>query len=190
MAFIDSSYFVGPINVTNTDKIETSERLQLFIDKYEAEFFEDAMGYELAKAFLAGTTDFDADGSNGTIETRWLNIIEGVEYTRNGGTHKFKGLIYMRNNSNFSMIANYVWWYWESDRITQTVQVGEVKAKAENAEINNSSDKMIKAWNDLCEDVHELYHYLQANVNTYPEWNSCNKSRVLSKFHKQNHFGM
>lgn len=167
MALIDSSYFVGPINIPNTNKTEVSERLQWFIDEYEAELLEEILGYELYKEFSEGITDFDPDGSNPTIEGRWLSLLEGGEYVWNGRLKKFNGLLYEKGDTKLSLIANYVYWNWIRDQHTQTVGLGEVKATAENAENTNPAFKLIKAWNDMSKDIYALYEYLQSNQQNY-----------------------
>lgn len=190
MAFIDSSYFVGELNIPNTNKDYILQRLNLFINKREPELLQDILGYELYKAFSAGTASYDDDGSNSTIEQRWIDLIEGDEYTRYDRLHKWKGLLYERDGQPYSLIANYVYWHWTEDQTTQTVGLGEAAAKAENADRTSPAVKMVNAWNEMSEQICDLIHFLQANTTVYPEWKSGDAHKVLNKFGKTNTFGI
>lgn len=182
MALINSSNFVGDRQVPNFDKPAISERLTWFIEKHQPEVLRDIFGYELYKAFSTGIATYDPNNNNiPAIEAKWLNLINGAEYTLNSKTRKFEGLR--------SIITNYVYWYWLKDQHTQTVGLGEVQAKGENSEMSNPAEKMVKAWNEMSEQVAELYNFLQQNKTTYPEWESQDKCSVLLKFKEVNLWG-
>lgn len=181
MALIDSSNFVGTINIPNTNREEISQRLDMFIDQYEPKLLRDLFGYELSKAFTAGIADYDSDGSNPTIDQRWLDLIEGAEYERSGRTYKYEGLP--------DIDARYVYWHWMEDQHTQTVGLGEVKAKAENAEQANPAVKMVRAWNDMVDMIWNLYYFMKDKTDIYPEWKSQDQAWMIKKFEKNNHWG-
>lgn len=178
---IDKSIFEGEIKIPNKHKPEVSERLDIFIDEKEDEILDDVLGYGLSKEFKAGIVDYDEEDSS-LIADKWWNLIEGVEWTKNSKLRKFKGLK--------MIIANYVYWHWMTDKITQSIALGEAAATAENADIVSPASKMVRAWNEMSEDIHELYHYLQENKDTYPEWDShYSKSRMLKRFGRSNTWG-
>lgn len=84
---IDRTYFIGELNIPNTDQNSVGELLDWFIEKYETEFLEKVLGYELYKALKAGLQEV-------TVDQKWTDLIEGVEYTNLAGRLTFwKGLV-------------------------------------------------------------------------------------------------
>lgn len=87
---IDSTYFIGDINIPNTDTEAVQQALDFFISKYEPDLIQKALGYSFYKAFYNGITVV----SPTVIEQRWIDLIYGVEYTDScGNLNKWKGLI-------------------------------------------------------------------------------------------------
>lgn len=129
-----------------------------------------------------------------------------VEYTVSGNTLTMIGLpvwnagetIILSKNPSLvtggageqpkSPIANYVYWHWMKDATTQTVALGQVKSKSENAEIVSPAEKMVRAWNEMSEWVEELYYYFNANYSVYPEWRFENDG--FRKMRRTNTFGI
>jgi hypothetical protein len=84
---IDRTYFIGELNVPNTDQVSVGELLDWFIEKYETEFLSKVLGYELYKALKAGLIV-------PVVDQKWTDLIEGVEYTNLSGRLTFwKGLV-------------------------------------------------------------------------------------------------
>lgn len=89
MAFIDRSYFIGELNIPNKDQVAVQEQLDYFIEKYEKEFLEQCLGYELYRDFMAGLT-----GS--PIDTKWNELLSGAAYSnRSSRPANWKGLVYL-----------------------------------------------------------------------------------------------
>jgi hypothetical protein len=87
MSLINNSYFIGRLNIPNLDRIENSEQMDAIIYNYEQEMLERFMGYELLSSFTNGL-------SSNPIDSKWLNILFGVEFTSSCGRQKkWKGLI-------------------------------------------------------------------------------------------------
>jgi hypothetical protein len=102
MSFIDVSYFIGEINIPNTDEPAIAQRLTGFINKYEPDFLQKLFGYPLYKAFVAGMTVTPP----ATPAQRFLNILYGTEYTDfQGRLQKWKGLI-VTDSPIFTMAGN------------------------------------------------------------------------------------
>lgn len=84
---IDRSYFIGELNIPNTNQVSVGEVLDWFIEKYETEFLSKVLGYELYKALKAGLIA-------PVVDQKWTDLIEGVEYTNLAGRLTFwKGLV-------------------------------------------------------------------------------------------------
>lgn len=86
MSLINHTFFVGEINIPNTNKPEVVEALSLFINKYEEKFLTELLGYELYKNFMAGL-------KMSPIEQVWLSLLFGTDYTYNSRIGRWKGLI-------------------------------------------------------------------------------------------------
>lgn len=72
----------------------------------------------------------------------------------------------------YSMIANYVYYWYMRNNSTTTTDAGEKHSLAENSERSNPSLKMSRAWNEAIQWVDEMRHYLNSNRVIYPEWKS------------------
>lgn len=191
MSLIDSTYFVGDLNIPNTDKDYVLERLQYFIEKMERQLLQDILGYELYKPLVAAF-DQAEDDSSYTYETRLGNILNGTEYTgQDSRLHKWKGLVYVTESEvKGSLIANYVYWHWLKDQTTQTTGLGESATQAQNSTLTSPTIKMVKVWNEFAYQVQELFYFLQSNQLSYPEWTSFYKMAAARIFAPANQFGI
>jgi hypothetical protein len=73
-----------------------------------------------------------------------------------------------------SIIANYIYYWWQRDNQTQSTSTGESKAKKENAYNVSGADKAARAWNEMRDGVLECYGYLQYNYGLYPTYYTYN----------------
>lgn len=84
---IDRSYFIGDLNIPNTDNQAVGDLVDWFIEKYETEFLEHALSYPLYKALKAGLQAIP-------VEQRWLDLVQGVEYMDiSNRLQKWRGLV-------------------------------------------------------------------------------------------------
>jgi len=168
---VTSDFFVVEIGIPNISKQEINESLNVFIGKYEQEVLFALFGYELLKSYNAdSTTD------------RFLKIVNGTEYY--DGTKKWNGLVYKINDINFSLIANYIYYYWLRDKHIWNSGIGTIRP-APNQAVNISPGlKMVSAWNSFSSDVCEFIDYMNNSTEIYPEWNSVN----IWKFRRTNDF--
>lgn len=154
---IDKSYFILDISLPNDEY----SNIDLYIQRFENEFLKKAFGSELADKLKAGHESV-------------TDIINGAEYNVNGKSVKWKGL---KNDEKISPIAYYVYYWYRRNTITYTTNVGEKKAKGENAASAEIGVKMAKAWDNLKETLNECYDYLIHSENDYGEvslWNPGN----------------
>jgi len=84
---IDSSYFVGDINIPNSILTDVASGINNMIQRHEADMLTKAMGYGLFKAFSDGLL-------LPTVQQKWLDILFGKAYTDHyGDTQHWNGLI-------------------------------------------------------------------------------------------------
>lgn len=96
MALIDYTYFTGPVSIPNTDKDYVQDRLNEFINKYEPEYLKKVLGYDLWKAFMAGLAE-------PTVDQKWLNLLNGAEYTWYNKTRKWIGFVPLIDGGSISI---------------------------------------------------------------------------------------
>lgn len=89
-----------------------------------------------------------------------------------------------------SLIANYVYYQWMKNEVTQSVQLGEVAAKAENAQVVSPNAKMIRAYNEMVDYIQRLMYYLQRRRTDYTDWWSTQEQTTLNRYRKINQFGI
>lgn len=93
MSLIDSSYFVGDLDIPNTSRDNVLERLTAFINKHESKLLRDILGYDLWKAFNNGLLvetalgtelivngAFTTNASGWLLGTHWGYVGNGVRY--------------------------------------------------------------------------------------------------------------
>ena len=275
MSLIDRTYFVGELNIPNTNQAAIGSAVDLFIEQYEEKLLNDVLGYTLNKALKAGLQEVP-------VAQKWTDLIEGVEYTDiNSKTKLWKGLVtqpptvlnafdalnpidvvvgrgqlydpvanttsttipaalvgktflfekrgvgkliageysvvgniltliggQFANNDVYtyksatlaintstgtnkkSLIADYVYYWYQRNNHTQTATTGENKAVNENSTIANPALKMVKAWNEMSEWVCELVNYLNAKKDDYTEWADQDVYCMLRKFKPINEFNI
>lgn len=162
MNLIDHTYFIGELNLPNTQKQDVQDRLNLFITKYQAKFLNELLGYDLAKQLTTGLTA-------PTPDTKWTDLRDGKEFIGlNGLMYEWQGL--RDNLTKKSIIADYVYYWWMRNEVSQTSAVGEVMTTTENATRTSPSVKMCRAWNEMVNGVWQLVRFLDANRTDYIGW--------------------
>jgi hypothetical protein len=87
MSLIDRTYFVGELNIPNTNQAAIGSAVDLFIEQYEEKLLNEVLGYTLYKALKSGLQEVP-------VAQKWTDLIEGVEYTDiNSKTRFWKGLV-------------------------------------------------------------------------------------------------
>ncbi len=184
---IDKTFFIGNINIPNTDKQATIEKLEWFINRYEPELLQNVLGYELYQEFKTGIAGEDP-------AQKWKDLRDGAEYTGlNGRLAKWRGLLEIVVPASGegedaiaaqkqSIIANYIYYFFLRSTVSQTSGAGENVAKVENGIAISPEGKMTVAWNEMVNWINELICYLDAKRDIYPEWLKQDKRDLASKF--------
>ena len=184
---ITPSFFIGDINIPNTDTPEVSERLAHFIAKYEAECLAKLLGYELYKAFIE---DPDSD--------RMKELLNGAEYVdQYGKTRLWRGLVHSADMfetessvKNISLIAYYVYYAWQESLATQSTGITTAVPDTEAGKSVSPYWKMISAWNSFAEEGRQCLSFLWRTQTTYPEFNDCHYEDGTKLTRKINSFGL
>jgi hypothetical protein len=161
MALIDHTFFIGELNLPNTGNTEMQLRLNRFITKYEDRFLTELLGYDLYKQLKTGLIAI-------TPDSKWTDIRDGADFTFNGLSYNWQGLV--NDDTKTSIIANYVYYWWMRNEATQTTAVGEVITKTENSTRISPATKMRSAWDEMVNGVWQLVRFLDANRSIYTGW--------------------
>jgi hypothetical protein len=172
---VDTTYFDGgELNIPGTAQPATSETLNDFIQIYEPEFLQKALGYPLFKLFNAAINP-------GPVPVgRFKDLLDGnVEYTDG---HNYTKLWTGLNTPLRSPISMYIWYWWQRKMASYSGPSGEQKGKTENAENVGVDTKQMQMWNKMNRVVCVLWEYLQYSKNPdgtkkYPEFDRCQTGR-------------
>lgn len=147
MYIIDVSYFIRELSIPNVNETlsESGMTLEYFIDEKVRLLLQKALGYRLFE-------DFDSNVVNGVLDEltapqKWIDFVNGVEYTKSGKPYKWNGLIYQDGAFKKSLLANYVYSEWLRLQTTIMSGVGEVNLSAINAQNANSNFRLVNVWN-------------------------------------------
>lgn len=152
---IDSTYFKGPLTLAQLGQQSVEDNLNIFIEQYEPEFLSKSLGYALSQSLIEGI-----DVGSGDIEQKWLDLLNGVQFTNTAGrARKWIGFA----SEVFSPIAAYVYWYFQRDKATNTTGSGEVKAQNENSSTVSPANKMNNAWNEMVKHLEVLWQFLEVS---------------------------
>jgi hypothetical protein len=148
---------IKPISANNVGKFDT---LAL---ETQIKDLKPLIGFDMFQDLLQNPT-----------ETANKALLDGGEYTYNGVTYEFKGLIYVLC---YFFYANYVMTSWYADTFT-----GFVSKNHDNAQPASSGDK--KNLRDLNIEIALQYwedckHYIMANSSDYSYYNCTPKNRKM-----------
>lgn len=168
MSLITTDYFNYDINIPDSNYSDLGN----VITRYEPVVLKRLLGYELWKLVEA----YDS----GSPQQRILDLVEGKEYTvdYNGRTQtiKWNGLI---NDEKVSLIAFYVYFWWQKNNYTTTGNLGESINKVEDSIRVSPNQKMGSSWVELRKLYGHsdqliiepsAYNFLKNFEDDYEEW--------------------
>lgn len=162
MAIIDYTYFKGKILLPQVGNTDGRTEVESFIETYETEYLKKVLGYDLWKAFDDGIS------GSGTPDQRWIDLLQGKEFTYIGRNNAWPGFEIDEQNP----IAYYIF-YQYMNRPLNTL-VGTAVQNVDNNSKISPSPLMIMAWNSMVDQNKLLWMFLKANSDTYPEWQQVN----------------
>lgn len=152
---IDEKYFKGEILIPNlvsqgvgiSDSIchANIKRLGEFIEKYESFFLSKLLGRKLYDEL---TKEIN------TPESKWVALKETL----------------VNEATLTSPIANYVYYWFIRNQITNTTGIGETVNQANNSIVVSPEQKMVKAWNDMVDDLTLIVQFMNDNRQVYPNF--------------------
>jgi hypothetical protein len=186
--FIDSSYFVGEINIPNISANATA--VSQAIELYEKEILIQLLGYKLYSLLVA-------DCVNGVPATQiYIDLVNGAEFVRADSdvALKWEGL---KNSLKQSLLAYYVFYKYVERDVTHLSGAGVILTPDGSGSRASSVNKMCNAWERMrvlygiipptykryyaspvkaaslpCSFNYDAsaYNFLFANKTNYPDW--------------------
>lgn len=169
--YIDTDYFVGNINLPNTDSAETQNEIELYIKKYESIFLTNLLGKTLYDLVVANTTSWAPITVTGVYD----DLVNGAAFTdSNGDANYFEGInggnLFVTGGFKRSPVANYVYWHIMRDRASNTAGIGEMVTSVENGIRISPAYKMAEAWNEMVDLLLVMNDYLIVNEVDFPSY--------------------
>lgn len=175
MPIIDYTYFVKKLNLPQTGDTLGRQNIESFIETYEPLYLKKILGYELSKLFMEGIQ------GSGDPDQRWIDLLEGKEFTYYGKLNKWMGF---SNTDLLSPIANFIYYQFMEESAYDVALVGTSAGDVENATRVSGISKMIDAWNEMSSMNRTLAKFLNANKSIYPEWEGMYQYDVLNELYK------
>lgn len=142
MSLIDTSYFIGPLNIAGLSSQHIRAKVDGFIEIYEPEFLSLVFGALLYADYIAGIAE-------DPIDEIWT-ALQSAEMK--------------------SALACYVYFYYMRDQETTSTTLGETKQQTENSTPVSSISKQVYAWNRMVVLIRKVYDYLDLNNVVYANW--------------------
>lgn len=146
MYLITKEYFIKKINVPNIEEHNSNEALELeiSIDKYSRLFMQNILNNVL----FSDLETYIIDGVlENTAPQKWLNLVNGCDYVKDGKTYTWKGLVTEEGLYKDSIIAYFV--YLNHYQSTINTNLGQIVLEAKNALNQNPSEHLVSIYNDF-----------------------------------------
>lgn len=153
---IDASYFIGELDIPNTDSLPVQENLQIFINKYEVKFLKMLLGNVLYAEYIAGSTLVPVEPATDPvtyepIPQKWIDLQNQLRDV----------------TTKVSPIANFIYFYFVRDKTIYNSGTGTQQAEGENSTKADSKIKTVRAWNEMNELCFEIHKFLKTNISVY-----------------------
>jgi hypothetical protein len=159
---IDYTYFRDELQLANTATPEVQTFLTLTISRKQYEFLQLLLGPSLYDQFV---TWYGIDPTDTT--NNFYYLLNGKTFTVNGCTHNWVGL--RVDTLKISPIANYVYFYYQNNNVTQTTSPGEARTNSQNASVANPANKMIDAWSEMVDNLRQYLVFMNTFYGTTGE---------------------
>lgn len=142
---VSQADFIDQIAIPQDYWNANAATLTNLIAKGQQELLRKLLGNTLYEAFETGL-------AAGSPEQRWTDLRDGVSYTVGSLRWQFVGVK--------SMVKDYVYYEYQRNAASFTTPAGEGKANMENATRILNSDKMARAYNEMCTWANDLWYML------------------------------
>ena len=158
MYLINETYFTKSRYIPNIQSNISDDLITLteFIDSESRLLLKNVLGYLNFKDL---DQYIDVNGDLVGATQKWIDFVNGVEYTYNNEIYKWNGLLFQEGAQKESLIADYVFCKWLENEQSQMSGVGEVVINAQNAINVSGIERHVRVWNDFVMKYQGNYSY-------------------------------
>ena len=150
MYLIDKTYFRNKLQISGlydgNNGLET--KLDDYISIYVIDFLQKLLGVDFE--------DLKANITDGVLDTgapqKWLDLINGKTYTKDGKTYIWKGLLYQNGSVKLSILANVVYCSLMHDLVTGN---GQISVDVKSSRMLVPRKNYIEVWNEIANQFNQ-----------------------------------
>lgn len=161
--------FVGEIRIAGINDTTMGaaviEELEGFITKYEKELFKALLSETVYDAFVAAMAGVS------TPDTKWTDLRTQL--------------------MAYPTAANYIYYKYRKDTVSSYAVTAEVQPVNENSMVVSPAVKMVRAWNEMSDQLHDLTTWLSDREATYQcQANGANFYALMLEYSPINYIGI
>ena len=150
MYLIDKTYFRNKLQINGlydgNNGLET--KLDDYISIYVIDFLQKLLGVDFE--------DLKANVVSGVLKPtapqRWLDLVNGKTYTKDGKTYIWKGLLYQNGSVKLSILANVVYCNLIHDLVTGN---GQISVDVKSSRMLLPRKNYIEVWNEIANQFNQ-----------------------------------
>ena len=150
MYLIDKTYFRNKLQINGlydgNNGLET--KLDDYISIYVIDFLQKLLGVDFE--------ELKANITDGVLDTgapqKWLDLINGKTYTKDGKTYIWKGLLYQNGSVKLSILANVVYCNLIHDLVTGN---GQISVDVKSSRMLLPRKNYIEVWNEIANQFNQ-----------------------------------
>lgn len=176
MYIINDTYFQSPKRVIpNLDEADSKSfaELELLIDEKCRLLLLDFLTVEQITDLETYLVDGFLPVPPTGVPQKWIDLINGKTYTKNGVSLKWTGLIYTKGTFKGSLLADYVYYFWLTENASYMTGVGDAKGNPKGATLVNPTQRVVNTWNDFVKAYQYIYFNNGCNWFEYNVYNTC-----------------
>ena len=150
MYLIDKTYFRNKLQISGlydgSNGIET--KLNDYISIYVIDFLQKLLGVDFEEL----NTNIVSGVLEPTAPQRWLDLINGKTYTKDGKTYIWKGLLYQNGSVKLSILANVVYCSLMHDLATGN---GQISVDVKSSRMLVPRKNYVEVWNEIANQFNQ-----------------------------------
>ena len=150
MYLIDKTYFRNKLQVSGlydgNNGIEA--KLNDYISIYVIDFLQKLLGVDFEEL----NTNIVSGVLEPTAPQRWLDLVNGKTYTKDGKTYIWKGLLYQNGSVKLSILANVVYCNLIHDLVTGN---GQISVDVKSSRMLLPRKNYIEVWNEIANQFNQ-----------------------------------
>ena len=150
MYLIDKTYFRNKLQISGlydgNNGIET--KLNDYISIYVIDFLQKLLGVDFEEL----NTNIISGVLKPTAPQRWLDLINGKTYTKDGKDYVWKGLLYQNGSVKLSILANVVYCNLIHDLVTGN---GQISVDVKSSRMLVPRKNYIEVWNEIANQFNQ-----------------------------------